>query len=266
MTRNIRLSLAASCIATAVLLWAADAAAQHHHGHGHVGVGVFVGGPHFYPYYNPFFWDWYGYGWYPPYPYPPYGWHYDYNGSARLQVKPKQTEVYVDGYFVGRVDDYDGTLQRLHLEPGEHEIQFYLEGYKTARQRVLFRTGATLKITHTMEPLAQGETSERPKPDPSARPEPGRTRAPVPVPTAPRAERGAFGAVSIRVQPGDAEILVDGERWEASEGSNRIDIELADGPHQIEVRKPGYRPYSATIRIRAGETQTLNVSLSREGV
>ena len=267
MTRIIRVGLAAACLASAALLWPSTAAAQHR-GHGHVGVGVFVGGPAFYPYYNPFYWGWYGYPWYPPAPYfyPPYGYWYDDTGSARLQVKPKETEVYVDGYFVGRVDDFDGTLQRLHIQAGEHELQLYLDGHRTVSEKVLFRRGATLKISHTMEPLAPGETSERPTPAPAAAPARGPARTPGPVPSVRRGEPNAFGALSIRVQPGDAEILVDGERWDTSEGSNRIEIELADGPHQIEIRKDGYRSYSATIRIRAGHTETLNVSLSRDDV
>ena len=39
---------------------------------------------------------------------------------------------------------------------------------------------------------------------------------------------------------------------------------LAEGPHRIEVRKDGHRPYTTTVEIRRGETVTLNVSLPRE--
>jgi hypothetical protein len=40
-------------------------------------------------------------------------------------------------------------------------------------------------------------------------------------------------------------------------------VQLADGPHHVEIRQEGYRPYTANIRISRGETVTLNVSLSR---
>ena len=68
----------------------------------------------------------YGYG-YGQYPYPPYyyGPYYDNTGSARLQVAPRNTQVYIDGYFVGVVDNFDGNLQRLNVEAGEHELQLY---------------------------------------------------------------------------------------------------------------------------------------------
>ena len=91
-------------------------------------------------------------------------------------MSPRNTQVYVDGYFVGVVDNFDGTLQRLNIEAGEHELQLYLEGYRPFTQRVLFPRGGTLRITHAMEPLAPGESSGAPpKPDPAARqqPDPG---------------------------------------------------------------------------------------------
>jgi len=76
----------------------------------------------------------------------------------------------IDGYFVGVVDNFDGTLQRLNVEAGEHELQLYLEGYRPFTQKVLFPRGGTLRITHAMEPLAPGESAGAPpKPDPALR-------------------------------------------------------------------------------------------------
>jgi hypothetical protein len=40
-------------------------------------------------------------------------------------------------------------------------------------------------------------------------------------------------------------------------------LQLSAGPHQIEVRRDGYDPFSRTIEIRAGETETLNIGLAR---
>jgi hypothetical protein len=39
-------------------------------------------------------------------------------------------------------------------------------------------------------------------------------------------ESGAYGTLSIRVQPGPADIIVDGEKWRGPEGQERIFIEL----------------------------------------
>ena len=100
---------------------------------GRIRGGVVVGGfydPFYYsPFYSPFGFG-YGYGWggypyaaYGPYSPYAYGRGYDTSGSARIQVTPKDAEVYVDGYRAGRVDDFDGIFQRLHLDSGAHRIE-----------------------------------------------------------------------------------------------------------------------------------------------
>src|SRR5207244_13328875 len=53
------------------------------------------------------------------------------DGALRLKIKPKNAEVYVDGYYVGTVDEFDGLFQRLHIEPGAHRIEARAAGYET---------------------------------------------------------------------------------------------------------------------------------------
>ena len=65
------------------------------------------------------------------------------------------------------------------------------------------------------------------------------------------------------VQPGDAEEMIDGERWNTA-GNERLLVQLAEGRHVVEVRKAGYRPFSTEVQMRAGETAPLNVSLTSE--
>jgi hypothetical protein len=118
----------------------------------------------------------YGYGpYFPAYGYGPYGpGLVDDTASARLLVKPQQTEVYVDGYRAGVVDDYDGVFQSLRLPPGRHEIALYLEGHRTLREKVFLGVGSTLKLRHTMQALPAGESAEpRPVPPPRRRPRKG---------------------------------------------------------------------------------------------
>jgi hypothetical protein len=249
--------------------------------------------PFFYPYvYSPFyfgfgaFYDgfysaWYPYGPYPYYPYPGYysgGW-----SSARIEVKPREAQVYLDGYYVGIVDQFDGVFQRLDIPPGEHELTVYLPGYHTMRERTFFRPGHGYHFKEALQPLPPGAPPE-PKPQPEPRPAapggpepyrggdpnaPGPYRQPAappqgrPLPPPGRGgERGAeFGTLNLRVQPPDAVVVIDGERWDSPEGGSRLVVQLPAGPHRIEVRRDGFRTYTQTIQIRAGEQQTLNVSL-----
>ena len=225
------------------------------------GIGYGFGYPYAYGY--PYYGLGYGYG-YGQYPYPYYGpIVYDYSGSARLQVTPRNAQVYIDGYFVGVVDSFDGNLQRLHVEAGEHELQLYLEGHRTFTQKVLFPRGGTLRITHVMQPLGPGESAgPPPKPDESMRATPSNTVSGRQGPP-PRASRQSeFGSLLVRVRPADADILVDGELWTAPEGEDQFVIELTEGPHRIEVRKDGFQTYATTVRVRRGEAVRLNVSLT----
>jgi len=144
-----------------------------------------------------------------PYPYRRY--YADYSSAARLQVEPKEAQVYIDGYFVGVVDDFDGWAQRLRLAPGERELEIHLDGYRPFRQKVLFRPGATLTIQQVLQPLGPGETPEaRPAPAQSApQSQPPRRGTP---PALPDGERSEYGAIAVRVQPRDAEVVVNGDR------------------------------------------------------
>jgi hypothetical protein len=222
-------------------------------------------------FYDPWF-GFYGNQWgYPPYG--PYGPYRRYNlapeSAVRLEVKPKEAKVYVDGYYAGIVDDFDGTFQRLRLPPGEHEIAIYLEGYRTMRQRVYLRPDNTFKIKEALEKLASGDRPESPpeptSPPPAPYPPPPRMppgrRAPPPQSRAPRPEVSAYGSLAIRVQPADADVIIDGEKWSAPEGEEQIVIELSEGRHTIQIEKPGYRTYITDVDVRPGETTPLNVSL-----
>jgi PEGA domain len=77
------------------------------------------------------------------------------------------------------------------------------------------------------------------------------------------APSGEYGTLSIRVQPADAEIFVDGEQWHFPESGQRLVLEIPEGPHRIEIRKEALEPYATTVYIRAGRAMTLNVSLPR---
>jgi hypothetical protein len=243
-----------------------------------------------YPYYwRSIWWASYGnpWGFYGAYGYPfGYGYPYQYGyyraditTAIRLQVTPREAEVFVDGYSAGVVDDFDGVFQRLHLQPGGHEIAVYLDGYRTFRQSLYLNPGSSQTIRHELERLAPGEnmetrptpgpTSERPNVPDSARPNPrydARQRPELPRDREPSAEepRDRFGTLSIRVQPADAEILVDGERWTAPAESSRIAIELAQGRHTVEVRKSGFSVYREEVLIRPRATTNLNVSLTAQ--
>ena len=80
-------------------------------------------------------------------------------GSLRILVRPEKARVYVDGYYAGLVDDYDGIFQRLRLAPGPHDITFRLEGYRTQHFEVYVPFGGTVRLRHDMAKGAGEATS-----------------------------------------------------------------------------------------------------------
>lgn len=277
--RSLKLSVV-MCAAVLVggLVLPSEALAQRHRPGSRVRVVAGVG---YFPYYSPYYWgSFYGSPFWGPYGYwpPPYAYYrYDYASELRVMVTPREAEVYVDGYLVGTVDDFDGWSQRLRLQPGEHEIELYLEGYRSLKQKMLFRPGETYRIRGTLERADAGDApAVRPAPAPGAATEANEPRDPwTPrepgVPRRPReprepaaSEARGFGTLAIRVQPADATVVVDGERWDRPDGEARLTVELAAGTHRVEIHRDGHKPYSSTVQVRAGEVTSLNVSLPVE--
>ena len=71
-----------------------------------------------------------------------------------------------------------------------------------------------------------------------------------------------FGTIAITVRPTTADVYIDGERWTSSDLSVALAVQLAPGRHTVDVRAPGYRPFSTVVDIRRGEPTPLNVSLT----
>jgi hypothetical protein len=271
VTLRLRLAAATCAVATAALLLPTTADAQARRRARVVHRSTVVVGGGFY--YSPFFYDpWYSYqyGWYPPYA---YGGRYDDTASLRLQVTPRQTEVFVDGYYAGTVDDFDGVFQRLNLEPGEHDLQLYLPGHESVSQKIYLQRDTTFRVRHAMAPLKAGEpepvrpTATAPPPAPRASQGPGpatRRAEPAEPRSGVQASQSNYGTLALRVQPGDADLLIDGEKWEGPTGDTRLVVQLAPGTHVVEIHKDGYRGYMSEVAVRSGETSTLNVALARQ--
>jgi hypothetical protein len=94
------------------------------------GYGAFGGLGYFY--YDPYRWNpgyYYPYGGGPGY-YPRVGGYGFDVGELRLQVFPRNAQVFVDGYYAGTVDDYDGVFQALKLESGAYQIRISAPGFE----------------------------------------------------------------------------------------------------------------------------------------
>ena len=110
-----------------------------------------------YPYYGAF--PYYAYGY--PYGYAPYAYGspaYGYGGAARpyggirIKAPDRNAEVYADGYYVGAVDDFDGTFQELTLEVGPHHIEVRPAGLPPIAFDMYVEPGRTITYRAPMQP------------------------------------------------------------------------------------------------------------------
>jgi len=65
------------------------------------------------------------------------------SGSLELAVEPRSADVYVDGFYVGTVDDV--TQNGLLLRAGRHWIDLRAEGYETLTVPVGIAAGQAIK-------------------------------------------------------------------------------------------------------------------------
>ena len=240
------------------------------------GSYVFVGGYFYDPFYGPYPW-WprsvYGYGGYWPI--------FDYRAEVRIQATPRDAAVYVDGFYAGIVDDFDGAFQRLPLTPGGHRIELFMEGFRTVRRNLYLQPGSTMRMHETLVPLAAGERSEAPEVAPPVPPPPDGTyneprgRAPrgagAPPPVVRRGpgrvprdrEDGeGFGTLVLHVQPREAEVSIDGQRWLTS-GEGEFEVQLPAGRHRVEVELQGFQRFSSDVDVRDDGPTPVNISLTR---
>jgi hypothetical protein len=91
--------------------------------------------------------------------YDPYAWYgpsrvvgYGPTGQVRLRVEPKDAEVYVDGYYAGVVDDFNGIFQGLRLEEGGYTIEIVAPGYDPLEVRLRIQPGRRITYRGELTP------------------------------------------------------------------------------------------------------------------
>lgn len=100
---------------------------------------------------SPYNYGHYGYPVYGGYSYPYRASGYDI-GGVRLKIRPRDAQVFVDGYYAGLVDDFDGTFQSLRLDAGGHKIEIHMPGFEDLELDVHVQPGRTITLHEDLRP------------------------------------------------------------------------------------------------------------------
>jgi hypothetical protein len=272
-----------------------------HGGHGgHVHHGGYYGWPYhygwwtgwswWYPWGNPYGYGYPGYGHGPPAVYPRQaGPAY---GALDTDVWPARTEVWINGQYVGFVDQFDGFPRFLWLEEGTYDVVFYFEGFKTLARQYTIYPGLVIDVEDRLErgeaihpnDLAPTETprraarieeererraeAEEPEWRARLRAESEAARAEARAAEAPAAEALEGGAwLYLRVTPSDAAVYLDGRfLGTARELSGRdTGIAVTAGRHELSVVRPGYGQQKLEFEAEAAGQVDLAVDLEAAG-
>ncbi len=221
-------------------------------------------------YWNPFWGFWgpsYGYGYYPPVVHSS---HRGYRmGALDLKVRPKDTEVYVDGQYVGLARQYDGFPGHLWLERGVYEVAFYRPGFETQSRTVKILTDLILDMDIEMR---EGEAV---KPEMRLEPYGREEEEDEYVRRAPAGREKASAVTQSRmhldVEPGNAAVYLDGNLLGTGDelGGLRAGLILSAGAHTLEVSQEGFETVERRIFVEPGEEVELEFELkplARAGV
>ena len=95
-------------------------------------------------------------------------------GFLSLIVEPVTAQIYVDGFFMGMVDDYRGTPGPL-VEAGTHRVELRASGYETAAFDVRVAAGQVVTLRRNLVRAGDPAPSAAHPPAPVAPARAGRT-------------------------------------------------------------------------------------------
>jgi hypothetical protein len=277
------------------------------YGHG----GGYYSYPRWYRYYGPgWWWAPYGYwGWWLGdnyWPYDPYYYdrpyerrgYYDRDevGALDLDVSPGRTQVYLDGQYLGTVDQYDGFPTYLWLDKGTYDLVLYLDGFRTVAKQISVYPGTVIDVNDRLEPgqstrpedlvsksherrdareSFEKERRERIERGEDPYDEDGNWRDRVRRDREDRRDRGEEieirdedgrgekGRVQLEVEPDDASIYLDGKFVGTAQdlASLRRGLLVEPGKHTVAVVRPGRESVEKEFEVDPGEDVELEIEL-----
>jgi hypothetical protein len=245
-----------------------------------------VGGP---------WWGW-GWGWWPTVTVGIDNYNYGMGprgawGTVKTEIQPPESEVWLDGTYVGTADDFDGYPDFLYLKPGSYKVEFRLENYQPLAADVSIASGEFVTLDRKLQieagknaldffpPKSKGVpyghyfgpggkavsarvALEEDEPiginEPRDRMPPRRSQTAV--------VRTDRARLRFSVTPEDAAIYVDdrlvgvGEELNGSKRGVIVDA----GARSVTVSRPGFKTKTVEVTAKIGQPVDVVVDLEKE--
>ena len=82
-------------------------------------------------------------------------------GGVALEITPYDADVFVDGQYAGKVQDFDGTTQPLTLTAGTHRIEVQAPGYEPMTVDVGIQAGQVIPYRGDLQQVLNGTGTGR---------------------------------------------------------------------------------------------------------
>src|SRR5690606_32286266 len=204
--------------------------------------------------------------------------------EVNVTSEPTGAQVLIDGEPLGT------TPLKTNVIAGNHPIELRLDGFKPWTTDIQIKAGEPISVGPVKLGLPDGRLALRSQPSGASVSVAGVYRGQTPlelelrpdmshsiVLTKPGYEAatrsvslgagerrtvsvelaGIFGEVTVRAQPADAQVYVDGE----PHGAANQTLRLVATNHEIAIRKQGYLEYKTTITPRPGVPQVVQTTL-----
>ena len=144
-------------------------------------------------------------------------------GTISITSEPSSANIYLDG-------EYQGTTPKTisDVPPGDHKIELKKSGYEDWSASVSVKADETESVSAGLKPETEIQET---------------------------------GTISITSEPSGAEIYLDGE-YQGTTPMTISDVILGD--HKIELKKSGYEDWSASVSVKADETESVSAGLKPE--
>jgi hypothetical protein len=77
-------------------------------------------------------------------------------GGVQLDLEPRRAQVFVDGAYAGRVDDFSGYYHHLSLPAGLHRIEVLTGGYMPLILTVIVAPDRTITYRQSLQEAPHG--------------------------------------------------------------------------------------------------------------